>query len=337
MIWSLDFKSHRQVPNLLSLLRAVLGIALPFLILSHRPSHHIAALVIFTLASMTDYSDGWFARRYNVVSNFGKIADPTADKILILAAMLSFSRMGFYSIWWVIPILVREAAVTFCRIGWMLEGTAVGAEKMGKIKFTCQVILIFFSFAYLLALDFNVGHRVATLGYVSIHLLTVLSLALTLISGLTFFSANRINFRRPYFAKFTSGLGVGLIPVVPGTWGSLVGIGFVVLGQIDPYFYALIFFGLLWAGYWSVSRLDLSEDHDPRYVVIDEALGMMVALAGVRLSWVTVTGGFLLFRLFDVIKPFPLRRLEKLPGYWGILCDDLGAGIYAWLVIYTLF
>ncbi|MFA7001349.1 MAG: CDP-alcohol phosphatidyltransferase family protein, partial [Candidatus Omnitrophota bacterium] len=85
MTWWRSLNSHRQIPNLLCLLRAILGMSLPFLVISHHPGSHIAALVIFTIASVTDYSDGWFARRFNVVSDFGKIADPTADKILILA------------------------------------------------------------------------------------------------------------------------------------------------------------------------------------------------------------------------------------------------------------
>ena len=68
---------------------------------------------------------------------------------------------------------------------------------------------------------------------------------------------------------------------------------------------------------------------DPQEVVIDEVVGMAVTLALVPLDLKTIGLGFLLFRIFDVAKPFPVRRFEKLPGGWGIVMDDVMAGIYA--------
>ena len=72
---------------------------------------------------------------------------------------------------------------------------------------------------------------------------------------------------------------------------------------------------------------------DVTVVVIDEVLGMFVTLFGQPLHPISLALGFLFFRIFDVTKPFPVRRLERLPGFWGILCDDLGAGVYAWLAL----
>jgi len=311
--------------------------SLPFLVISHHPGSHIAALVIFTIASVTDYSDGWFARRFNVVSDFGKIADPTADKILILAALMTFSHLGFYSTAWVMPIIVREVLVTFCRVGWLLEGKAAGAEKLGKVKFVFQVVLIYLSFAYLLALDTNRWQDLPDFCYMTLHIVLAVTVALTLISGVSFFSSNRGHFLSRTFAKYTSALGVGSIPFAPGTWGSLVGIGLACLGQLHWLFYASLFLAVFAAGYWAVSRLGLPKEADPRYVVVDEALGMMLALGGFRLNLPIVLAGFFLFRLFDVLKPFPLRQLEKIHGFWGILLDDLGAGIYTWLVLFLFF
>jgi CDP-diacylglycerol--glycerol-3-phosphate 3-phosphatidyltransferase len=337
MTWLQKISNYRQIPNQLSLARAVMGVCLPFLMLSHHIQNHVIALIIFIIAAVTDYSDGWYARRYNIVSNFGKIADPTADKVLILSALIAFSYFGFYSIWWIVPIIVREGVVTFCRIGWLLENKAVGAEKLGKVKFAFQVVLISLSFLYLLALDLNLWHELPIVGYIVIKIALVVAVALTLISGVSFFFANRQNFNSITFAKFTSALGVGLFPLAPGTWGSLLGIGFVCLGQLNLWLYLSVFGLLIWAGHWAVSKLDLTQEKDPHYVVIDEALGMMVALFCVKLSFISAITGFLLFRIFDILKPFPLRRLEKLPGFWGILCDDLGAGIYAWLILYYFF
>lgn len=76
-----------------------------------------------------------------------------------------------------------------------------------------------------------------------------------------------------------------------------------------------------------------SGDQDPGFVVIDEVAGQMIALIGVPLSWNYLLASFILFRSFDIAKPFPLRRLEKLPQGTGIMMDDVGAGLYALLLL----
>jgi phosphatidylglycerophosphatase A len=75
---------------------------------------------------------------------------------------------------------------------------------------------------------------------------------------------------------------------------------------------------------------------DPQFVVIDEVAGQLVALIAVPLAWKTFLAGFILFRTFDMWKPFPIRRLERLPEGTGIVVDDLGAGIYALAVMHLL-
>ena len=72
---------------------------------------------------------------------------------------------------------------------------------------------------------------------------------------------------------------------------------------------------------------------DPGFVVIDEVAGQLIALIGVPLDWKYLLGGFILFRSFDIVKPFPLRRLEHLPGGTGIMMDDVGAGLYALVLL----
>jgi phosphatidylglycerophosphatase A len=72
---------------------------------------------------------------------------------------------------------------------------------------------------------------------------------------------------------------------------------------------------------------------DPGFVVIDEVAGQMIALIGVPVHWKYLLAGFILFRSFDIVKPFPLRRLEALPGGTGIMMDDVGAGLYALVLL----
>ena len=76
-----------------------------------------------------------------------------------------------------------------------------------------------------------------------------------------------------------------------------------------------------------------SGDKDPGFVVIDEVAGQMIALIGTPLQWKYLIVSFILFRGFDIVKPFPLRRLERLPEGTGIMMDDVGAGIYALLLL----
>jgi phosphatidylglycerophosphatase A len=76
-----------------------------------------------------------------------------------------------------------------------------------------------------------------------------------------------------------------------------------------------------------------SRREDPGFVVIDEVAGQMIALIGVPVHWKYLVASFILFRSFDIVKPFPLRRLEELPGGTGIMMDDVGAGLYALVLL----
>lgn len=75
---------------------------------------------------------------------------------------------------------------------------------------------------------------------------------------------------------------------------------------------------------------------DPQFVVIDEVAGQLIALVGAPLAWKSLFAGFILFRVFDILKPFPIRRLEQLPEGTGIVIDDVGAGLYALICMHLL-
>ena len=88
---------------------------------------------------------------------------------------------------------------------------------------------------------------------------------------------------------------------------------------------------------WSAAAVaEADHRHDPPHVVIDEAMGMAVSVAFLPWTFATIVAGFVFFRLFDITKPFPARRSEKLPGGWGIVMDDVVAGIYANVVLRIL-
>jgi phosphatidylglycerophosphatase A len=131
-----------------------------------------------------------------------------------------------------------------------------------------------------------------------------------------------------------TGAGVGYIPFAPGTFGSALGLVLwaVIRGSVQAQAVAILV--LLVAGSWSGT---LAEHHfgrrDPGPVVIDEIMGMMVTLFMNPVGWIGAVAGFLLFRLSDIVKPYPANRLEALPGGVGVMADDLMAAVYANLAL----
>jgi phosphatidylglycerophosphatase A len=132
---------------------------------------------------------------------------------------------------------------------------------------------------------------------------------------------------------------VGYAPVAPGTFGSVVGLGiyYLVRRQASTAVELGTIAVILVIGLWSATE---AEHHfggiDPGPVVIDEVIGMLITLA---LHPVNVAGailGFLIFRVLDVVKPWPARRLEHLPGGFGVVLDDVMAGIYGNLLVWGL-
>jgi phosphatidylglycerophosphatase A len=132
-------------------------------------------------------------------------------------------------------------------------------------------------------------------------------------------------------------LGVGYVPFAPGTAGSLAGLVLWALLphsiQIQSAVIVVLFAGGAWAS-------GLAERHfrttDPPAVVIDEVMGMLVTLFMNQVGWLGAIGAFCLFRFFDVIKPYPADRLERLAGGLGVMADDLMAAIYANVVLRVL-
>lgn len=135
-------------------------------------SHYLAA-IIFALASVTDYLDGYLARKWQVVTNFGKFADPMADKILVMTAFIMLVELGFAAAWVVAIIICRELAVTGLRL-LLVEngGTVLAAAMPGKIKTFSQMFAIMF-----LLLHWNL------LGQITLYI----ALFFTLYSGYDYF------------------------------------------------------------------------------------------------------------------------------------------------------
>ena len=128
------------------------------------------------------------------------------------------------------------------------------------------------------------------------------------------------------------------MPKAPGTFGTLAAIPLAIVINYLGAIYGFVALVVFVAGAVFTSELSrkLLGREDPPEIVIDEAAGFSLTLFLLPLSWFSLSLGFLLFRLFDISKPFPIRRLEKIKGGFGIVLDDLVAGIYANLVLRIL-
>ena len=137
--------------------------------------------------------------------------------------------------------------------------------------------------------------------------------------------------------------GAGRISPGPGSWGSLSAIlvWLVVARRFSPKWQpevlAVLIVGAIAIGIPAASRVaEASGIEDPQFVVIDEVVGQWIALLFVPLTWKTVAVGFILFRGFDIVKPPPVRQLERLPAGTGIVADDVAAGAYALVIMQLL-
>lgn len=187
-----------NLPNKLTLLRIIL---VPFFIIAmlvNFPFHYLVAGCIFGVASVTDTLDGKIARSRNIVTDFGKFADPLADKILVLTALVCFLQVGLLGSFGAIPVIIvlfREFAVSGIRLVAASSGKVVAANIWGKIKTVSQMVGISVIFAMQVVLEVLNAMKVST-GFITEVFYYIgngliwLSTVFTLISGIIYLKDN---------------------------------------------------------------------------------------------------------------------------------------------------
>ena len=155
------------------------------------------------------------------------------------------------------------------------------------------------------------------------------------------------SFTKKYPLKFihktiATGFGVGYAPFAPGTAGAILGCLLLAaytqfVGIIDNTIFQIGFIIIIilttLAGVWATQHLQAEWGEDPSRVVVDEIIGVWINLLFVPLSWQNILIGFVLFRFFDIAKPLGIRKMEAFENGWGVMLDDVLAGIYGNIVL----
>ncbi len=186
-----------NLPNALTLSRIILALVLVFLLQGRTETGNILAFIVFAGASITDFYDGHIAKCRGLVSNFGKIMDPVADKILLLSAIGVLAYLGMVEWWMLSVIAAREILVTASRLIAMSKGQVLAAEQAGKIKTVVQIVAVSVILLYLAAQKsvycsswfFSVQELWLGVNY----FLMLAAVILTIYSGLEYFRSQQNN------------------------------------------------------------------------------------------------------------------------------------------------
>lgn len=178
-----------NLPNKLTLIRMFLAPIYLALMLIEFPYHYIVALAVFAIASLTDMLDGKIARKNNLITVFGKLLDPLADKMLTTAALLAFMREGWCSIWIVMIVLTREFAVAGVRLIATAQGIVIPANYWGKAKTVSQMV---FTIVIMLLAELDATFDIfANAGWFTLarvsNIMLWITAVLAVVSGITYF------------------------------------------------------------------------------------------------------------------------------------------------------
>lgn len=187
-----------NLPNKLTLIRIILVPLMVGAFLVDFPFHYLTSGIFFGMAAVTDKLDGMIARRYNLITDFGKFADPLADKILVISAFVCFLQAGFMGPYGAIPVIIvlfREFAVSGIRLVAASNGKVVAANVWGKIKTISQMVGIALIFAMQVTLEILKSYSICVAGldnvfyYIGLGVVW-LSTVFTLISGVIYMKDN---------------------------------------------------------------------------------------------------------------------------------------------------
>ena len=181
-----------NISNYLTILRIIISFFCMGFILYNRLGSLIIALILFLLASFTDFLDGYLARKKNIVSDLGKLLDPIADKVLVIGIFLAFLELRIISVWMVIVIMLREFLITGIRIFNLNRGFVLEAKMFGKHKTVSQIAAIIFILVMMILKHlYPKSSKISGIYNVGIPIVMWYVIVITLFSGLYYLWINR--------------------------------------------------------------------------------------------------------------------------------------------------
>lgn len=339
-----------SLPNLISFLRVLLAPLFFVLICSHDEGTVRIAVIVFILGALTDYFDGWLARRRKEVSAFGAFFDPLADKVFTSTAFVALAFIEIFPFWMVFIVIARDVGTTLLRVYADSLNRSIVTSRNAKVKTFLQMafivyVLLLIWFKYLEGLPFVQDTAswllASNITYIMMFALTIhtvwTSIDYLLSNGYLvryFWKNDAANFLR---IAFVSIFGVGFLPKMPGTFGSLA----ALLILLIPLSYTGILVSAVVAtiiGVMVIGNVEKRHGSDPHCVVIDEAIGMWLILSAPMIphTWFWVLIGFVLFRIFDIWKPFPIGWLNNHSGAIWVIADDVMAALYSIIIMLLL-
>ncbi|MFC1509560.1 CDP-diacylglycerol--glycerol-3-phosphate 3-phosphatidyltransferase [Candidatus Omnitrophota bacterium] len=183
-----------NLPNKLTVSRIILAGIFILSLFVRSPGAKFFALAVFLVACITDYYDGLIARKRNIITDFGKLMDPIADKILILGGFLAFVEMKIIPAWMVMVIIVRELVITGIRLLALSKKKVLSAETAGKHKTVSQIVAVIATLIFLIIRDSGFASRYVDTCHTGVYVLMLVTVAMTLVSGISFMLKNKYIF-----------------------------------------------------------------------------------------------------------------------------------------------
>ncbi|MBL7071003.1 MAG: CDP-diacylglycerol--glycerol-3-phosphate 3-phosphatidyltransferase [Candidatus Omnitrophica bacterium] len=185
-----------NLPNNLTISRILLTVIFLIFLFADGIIYKVIALVVFIAAALTDYLDGYIAKKRGMVSDFGKFMDPVADKILTLSAFLAFVEMGLIPAWMVMIIIFREFIITGIRLMALRKRKVIEATLAGKHKTVSQMTAIIAILVYIILVEYGHHHNMWTKISLNrmdngIFIIMFITVILTVVSGVSFFMRNK--------------------------------------------------------------------------------------------------------------------------------------------------
>lgn len=330
-----------SLPNILSLLRVFIAPIVYHMIVSGNQRYILYALIIFSLGAITDYLDGFLARKWGDATSFGSYLDPIADKILTNAALLALMSIHIIDAWMIMVIIARDILMTLLRV------YADRIDKPIKTSFTAKTktaIQLIFTICMLLMLSVDSsGQFISDFRYIIDW--TIWSIVfITVYTSIEYVFQNRTVIQLLTKEPIIPGIhtmiatffGIGYSPLAPGTFASISAV-LILLFPVTQSLLLIICCIALLISIPSIRYIEEKHGDDSPMIVIDEVIGMWLILSFPIIAHTpaSIFLAIVLFRIFDVIKPFPINLINKRKGAFWVLADDILAALFTIILMFA--